>query len=118
MASFAGRLSYAYDKKYLAELTMRVDGSYKFAPEDRWGYFPSLALGWVISEEDFMDGVSFFDHLKLRTSAGVLGSDDTGEYLYMQTYSSTGSSYSYVWDGVAKSAFYTSGYVHKGLTWS
>ena len=118
MASFAGRLSYAYDKRYLAELTMRADGSYKFAPEDRWGYFPSLALGWVISEEGFMDGVSFIDHLKLRTSAGVLGSDDTGEYLYMQTYSSTGSSYSYVWDGAAKSAFYTSGYVHKGLTWS
>ena len=118
MASFAGRLSYAYDKRYLAELTFRADGSYKFAPQDRWGYFPSLALGWVISEEDFMESATFLDHLKLRASAGVLGSDDTGEYLYLQTYSSTGTSYSYVWDGVAKPAFYTTGYVHDGLTWS
>lgn len=118
MASFAGRISYAYDKRYLAELTFRADGSYKFAPEDRWGYFPSLALGWVISEEKFMDNVSFIDLLKLRASAGVLGSDDTGEYLYMQTYSTTGSSYSYVWNGTAMPSFYTTGYVHQGLTWS
>lgn len=117
MASFAGRLSYAYDKRYLAEFTFRADGSYKFAPEDRWGYFPSVALGWVISEEGFMDEVTFIDHLKLRASAGVLGSDDTGEYLYMQTYSSTGTA-SYIWDGVGKPAFYTTGYVHEGLTWS
>lgn len=118
MASFAGRLSYAYDKKYLAEFTMRADGSYKFAPKDRWGYFPSLALGWVLSEENFLKDVSQINHLKLRASAGVLGSDDTSEWLYMQTYRSTGATYSYVWDGVALPAFYTAGYLHEGLTWS
>ena len=44
-AGFAGRISYAYDKKYLLEVTMRADGSYKFAPKNRWGYFPSVARG-------------------------------------------------------------------------
>ena len=118
MNSFAGRLSYAYAKKYLAELTFRADATYKFAPGKRWGYFPSVALGWVVSEESFLRDVDAIDFLKLRASAGILGSDDTNAFLYMQTYQTTGSTYSYVLDGVASPAFYTSGYVHDNLTWS
>ena len=114
----AGRISYAYNKKYLAEATLRADASYKFAPENRWGYFPSLALGWVISEEDFMGDVSWLNHLKLRASAGILGRDDTEAYLYMQTYRSTSPSTTIYISGDPYSIYYTSNYVYDDLTWS
>lgn len=88
-AGFAGRISYAYDKKYLLEVTMRADGSYKFAPKNRWGYFPSVAVGWVMSEEAFFKrALPKIEYFKLRASYGVLGSDDTSPYLYMQSFSS------------------------------
>ena len=113
----AGRLSYAYDKKYLAEATLRADASYKFDPKHRWGYFPSLALGWVLSEEDWMD-VAAIDYMKVRASAGVLGSDDTSAYLYMQTYRSTSPSTTIFIGGSPYSIYYTSNYVYNDLTWS
>ena len=116
--SIAGRLGYAYDKKYLAEFTFREDASYKFSPENRWGFFPSVALGWVISNEDWMQDIYWLDHLKLRTSAGVLGSDDVTPYLFMQSYKSTAPTYTYIIDGTPNYTFYTSGYVMDGLTWS
>lgn len=117
-ASFAARLSYAYAQKYIAEISMRADGSYIFAPQNRWGYFPSVALGWVISEENFLRDVKWLDRLKLRVSAGVLGSDDTSPYLYMQTYMSTSPNAAYVVGGTATNAYYTSNYVYDNLTWS
>ncbi|MBR6458101.1 MAG: SusC/RagA family TonB-linked outer membrane protein, partial [Bacteroidales bacterium] len=114
----AGRISYAYDKKYLAEATLRADASYKFAPENRWGFFPSLALGWVMSQEDFLADVDWLNFLKVRTSAGILGRDDTDAYLYMQTYKSTSPNISHYIAGQAYSIYYTSNYVYKDLTWS
>ncbi|MEO0732003.1 MAG: TonB-dependent receptor [Bacteroidota bacterium] len=72
--SYVGRLSYAYQNKYLLEATMRADGNVLFAPANRWGYFPSLSAGWVLSEENFLAG-SFFDFLKLRASYSKLGDD-------------------------------------------
>lgn len=118
-ASFAGRLGYAYDKRYLAEVTLRADGSYKFAPQNRWGYFPSVALGWVISEEGFFkNAASVIDLLKFRTSFGILGSDDTSPYLYMQTFNTTSPGFSAVIGGKPQTAYYTSGYVYDNLTWS
>ncbi|MCQ2139026.1 MAG: TonB-dependent receptor [Bacteroidales bacterium] len=71
--SFFGRASYDYDGKYLASATMRIDGSSKF--QEKWGYFPSVGLGWVISEEDFMKNQNVFEYLKLRGSWGLLGND-------------------------------------------
>ena len=114
----AGRLSYAYDKKYLAEATLRADASYKFDPEHRWGYFPSLALGWVISEEDFLADADWLNFLKLRASAGILGRDDTEAYLYMQTYRSTSPNTTLYINGQPTSIYYTSNYVYDDLTWS
>lgn len=114
----AGRLSYAYDKRYLAEATLRADASYKFAPENRWGYFPSLALGWVISEEEWMQDLSWLNFLKLRASAGILGRDDTEAYLYMQTYRSTSPNTTLYINGSPTSIYYTSNYVYDNLTWS
>ena len=114
----AGRLGYAYNKKYLAEFTFREDASYKFAPQNRWGFFPSIALGWVVSQEEWMKDFSFINHLKVRTSAGVLGSDDTSAFLYMQTYNSTSPSYTYIIGGTPYYSYYTNGFVSDNLTWS
>ena len=117
MASFVGKLGYAYAKRYMVEATLRADGSYKFAPQNRWGYFPSVALGWMLSEESFLKGkADWLDWLKLRASFGILGSDDTDPYLYLQTYKV--ASYPIVIGGQPQSAYYTSGYVYDNLTWS
>lgn len=117
MASFAGRLGYAFARKYLVELTLRADGSYKFAPRYRWGYFPSVATGWVLSEEDWFKAEQV-DFLKLRASFGILGNDDLSPYTYLPTYRTTGSALIYAWDQHARPAFYSTGYVHEDLTWS
>ena len=74
MSAFA-RFSYDYEHKYLLSLTMRADGSSKY--QQKWGYFPSLGAGWVISQEDFAAGLQNVkvDYLKLRASWGLLGND-------------------------------------------
>lgn len=68
------RLSYNYGDKYLATFTFRADGSSKY--QEKWGFFPSLGVGWVLSEEGFMKGQRLFDYLKLRASWGMLGNDN------------------------------------------
>ncbi|MBB6003761.1 TonB-dependent receptor [Arcicella rosea] len=85
--SFAGRLNYAYAGKYLAEFAVRRDASTNFAPENRWGTFPSLSVGWVISEEPFFkNNVRFVDFLKLRLSGGLTGMDNTRAYNWLKSY--------------------------------
>ncbi|WP_225975141.1 SusC/RagA family TonB-linked outer membrane protein [Anseongella ginsenosidimutans] len=79
---FVGRINYDYANKYLVELSARYDGSWKFPPGDRWGFFPSASAGWRISEESFWKDGSIsnvFNDLKLRASYGLLGDDDLGE---------------------------------------
>jgi TonB-linked SusC/RagA family outer membrane protein len=71
--SYFGRLSYNYNDKYLLYATMRADGSSKY--QQKWGYFPTIGAGWVISEEDFMKDNNFIDFLKVRASWGELGND-------------------------------------------
>ncbi|MDX1542873.1 MAG: TonB-dependent receptor [Christiangramia sp.] len=73
--SYFGRLAYDYDSKYLLYGTFRADGSSKFT-QNPWGYFPSIGVGWVITEEEFMSDDGFFDFLKLRASWGKLGNDN------------------------------------------
>jgi TonB-linked SusC/RagA family outer membrane protein len=71
--SYFGRLSYNYNDKYLVYATMRADGSSKY--QQKWGYFPTIGAGWVMSEEAFMKDINFIDFLKLRASWGQLGND-------------------------------------------
>jgi len=78
--SYMGRVNYGYDDRYLVTLTVRADGSSRFAPGHKWGYFPSVALGWNITRENFMKGVSFFDNLKLRASYGKIGNTGIPPY--------------------------------------
>ncbi|RYF45268.1 MAG: SusC/RagA family TonB-linked outer membrane protein, partial [Chitinophagaceae bacterium] len=73
IASYFGRVNYSYNDKYLLTASLRSDGSSKFFGDDRWGYFPSVGLGWVISNEKFMDNQNIFDNLKLRGSWGKVG---------------------------------------------
>lgn len=71
--SFFGRASYNFDERYLVSATFRMDGSSKY--QEKWGYFPSVGLGWVLSNESFMKNQKVFDYLKLRASWGMLGND-------------------------------------------
>lgn len=74
--SYVGRVNYNYDDRYLLQASIRRDGSYRFAPEHRWGTFPSVSAGWRISNEKFMKGsLSWLSDLKLRGSWGQLGNE-------------------------------------------
>ncbi len=72
--SYIGRLNYNYAGRYIAEFAFRYDGNYFFAPERRWGFFPSGSLAWRISEESFMEDLIWLSNLKLRGSYGTTGS--------------------------------------------
>lgn len=80
--SVFGRLNYDYNGKYLLQATIRRDGSDKFGPNNKWGTFPSVSVGWKLSDEAFLSGVDFVDNLKLRASYGVLGNDNIGQFAY------------------------------------
>ncbi|NOU60379.1 SusC/RagA family TonB-linked outer membrane protein [Marinifilum caeruleilacunae] len=91
--SILGRINYSYDNKYLVQVTARRDGSSKFGEDSRFGTFPSVALGWRITEEAFMSEYDFIDNLKLRASWGKLGNEVTlGLYSY-QALISSGTDY-------------------------
>ena len=97
MRSYFGRINLNWDDKYLLEANLRVDGSSKFAPDRRWGYFPSVSAGWPISEERFMNATSsWLNQLKIRASYGSLGNNATTSY-YM--YQSLFASANYVLNG-------------------
>ena len=116
-AGYVGRIRYNYDERYLAEITGRYDGSYKFAgmTETRWGFFPSASLGWNIAKEPFMSGASALENLKLRASVGLLGSDNVSPYMFLSKYA-LGGKVVYPGGG-AIPAYYTSGIPNKDLTW-
>ena len=83
LASFFGRLSYSYLDRYLLEVNARYDGSSRFPKKNRFGLFPSVSAGWIISEEDFFN-VEALNRLKLRVSWGKLGNQNIGDYPYQQ----------------------------------
>lgn len=74
--SVVGRFNYTFDNKYIAEFSFREDGNYKFAPGQRWGFFPSGSLAWRITEEKFMKNITWLSNLKLRGSYGTTGDDN------------------------------------------
>ena len=86
--SFFGRVNYAYAGRYLFEANLRADGSSRFAPEYRWGFFPSFSAGWRISEEPWLKASGKVDNLKLRLSWGQLGNNSIGNYDWQSTYGS------------------------------
>ncbi|WP_228694405.1 TonB-dependent receptor [Lunatimonas sp.] len=94
LASWFGRATYNYADRYLATMTFRGDGSSKFAPDRRWGYFPAFSLGWRMSEEDFFRNVNFISNLKLTGGWGMLGNQNVPGLQYLALISS-GSRYSF-----------------------
>ena len=92
VGGYVGRLNYNYDSKYLAEFAFRYDGSYKFHKDYRWGFFPSISVGWMISEEDFFkDKFDNINRMKLRFSLGKLGKDNVDPFLYKRLFKLTES---------------------------
>jgi TonB-linked SusC/RagA family outer membrane protein len=84
--SFFGRGTYDFKEKYLFTATLRADGSSNFAPDKRWGYFPSVSAGWVITKEDFMSSTaSVLDFAKLRVSWGQNGNQSLPNFIYSST---------------------------------
>jgi TonB-linked SusC/RagA family outer membrane protein len=87
VSSYFGRLNYNYKGKYSATMTMRADGSSKFAPGNQWGYFPSVGLGWNITEESFLKNSGWLSFLKLRASYGQAGNNRISDNAWQKTFS-------------------------------
>ena len=83
--SFFGRLMYNYLSRYYVQANIRTDGSSRFAKKYRWGVFPSVSLGWVVSNEKFMQNIESLTYLKLRASLGTLGNERIGNYPYQSS---------------------------------
>lgn len=96
LASYIGRINYSFDDRYLATVTFRSDGSSRFGKNNKFGYFPSAALAWRISNESFLKEVSQITSLKLRLGWGRTGNQEIGDYPALTTYQSAGSA---IWDG-------------------
>lgn len=94
MLSYYGRINYSFDGKYLLTATVRRDASSRFSKDTRWGTFPSVALGWTLTEEPWLKNQKVLSNLKLRASYGVTGQQEgIGNYNYLPvyTYSVTGT---------------------------
>lgn len=116
--SYFGRLNYNYKDKYLVNTTFRADGSSNFDEENRWGYFPSISAGWVVSMEEFLQDSNFISFLKLRASWGQVGNQNAGAFQYLApiTFSNT----NYVFgeeEGVLTPGAYPSRLANSGLRW-
>lgn len=113
--SYVGRLNYGYKDKYLIETIFRADASAKFAKEERWGYFPSVSLGWVVTGEEFMKDVTALDFAKVRASYGESGNDNVGDFNFLSGYSMMAGTY--ILDGSSAEGIYITGLANPNLTW-
>ncbi|MFA5814306.1 MAG: TonB-dependent receptor [Bacteroidales bacterium] len=112
-ASFIGRLAYSFGDKYFINATARRDGSMLFAPDKRWGTFPSVSAGWMLSRENFFK-VSFIDDLKLRASWGLAGNDAVGGWRWSESFATAGD---YLLGTAAQPRVRYSGIINPDLTW-
>ncbi|MBL7969804.1 MAG: TonB-dependent receptor [Prolixibacteraceae bacterium] len=112
--SFIGRLNYNYKNKYLLESIFRADASAKFPDEKRWGYFPSVSLGWVLSQEEFMKRFGNLDMLKLRASYGQSGNDGVGNFQYLSGYAYGAT---YILGSGPQQGLISTGLANPNLTW-
>lgn len=117
LRSYYGRLNYDYREKYLLEANARYDASSRFPENNRWAFFPSVSLGWVVTKERFLNNVNWLDNLKLRGSIGNLGNQNIGNYPYQETYNfrsyyNGNTSYAYPFTGTTV----TSGVVNNALS--
>jgi TonB-linked SusC/RagA family outer membrane protein len=114
MSGFA-RVDYNWKSRYYITATGRYDGASNFAANNKWAFFPSAALRWNISNENFMSGASWIDDLSLRFSAGLTGNDAISAYYSLAKLDSTTGGY--LFDGSQPVSFYRSRLAEPGLTW-
>ena len=115
----AGRVTYGFDNRYLFEASFGYNGSENFAPGKRWGFFPSAAAGWVISNESFWDGIrKTVSNLKIRVSYGLAGNDALGERFPYRSIVAMGeeSGFYYNWNSQGKGPKITT-YGNPNATW-
>ncbi len=117
VVSHVGRLNFGWDDKYLFEFAFRYDGSYIFAPENRWGLFNSISGGWIMSEEKFIkDNLPWIDFLKLRASYGESGKDNVPAFLYNALFTKVRNGT--ILNGKPYTLYYTDSYIARNLKWS
>ena len=114
-----GRINYNYADKYLAEFTLRYDGSMNFAPGHRWGLFPGVSAGWVISEESFFAPLKkIMNFAKLKASWGMMGNDNISAYQYLSMYAiNTGAHAYFGKETTAVEGLYQSVTANPFVTW-
>ncbi len=111
--NYFGRFTYNFSEKYLAELLWRYDASDIFPKETRYGFFPGVMLGWVVSEESFMKNNPVLSYLKVRGSWGQMGNDQVSRYQYLATYGFS----SYIIDGQEYKTLAESRIPNTNITW-
>ena len=107
--SYYGRLNYTFDNRYLLTATLRADGSSSFGPDNRWGWFPSMALAWRFKEESFLKDVEWLSNGKLRLGWGLVGNQNAGAYAYGATMANVATAYG--------TGFYPSRFANSRLKW-
>lgn len=113
--SIVGRFNYDYKGKYMAEFAFREDGSYRYAPDQRWGFFPVVSAAWRLSEESFIkNNVPFLTNLKIRGSWGRSGEDAGNAFQYIPGYSSYPGA---VFDGSYVNGYASTGLMNANLSW-
>ncbi len=125
LQSYFVRANYAFNDKYLLTATMRADGSSKFAPGKRWGYFPAFSAGWRISDEKFFAHVKSINTLKLTGGWGQLGNQNIGDFQYLGTIGVGGGggtggggySYNFGTGTVNQNGAYVTGLANPNITW-
>ena len=107
--SYFGRVNYNFDNRYLLTATIRADGSSAFGSDNRWGYFPSVALAWRLKNESFLKDVQWLADAKLRLGWGLVGNQNAGNYAYGSTMASVATAWG--------TGFYPANFANSKLKW-
>jgi len=113
LLSYVGRLNYNYNSKYLISLAYRRDGSSRFGSNTKWGNFPAVSVGWVVSDENFLKSIESINFLKLRASYGRVGNNNIGDYTYLANLNTS----NYVFGNQVTAGKTLSGIGNRDLTW-
>ena len=115
LQSVLGRVNYSFDSRYNASLTLRADGSSRFAKDHKWGWFPSAGFSWNIDKEKFIHLGKQVDFLQLRFSAGIVGNQEIGDYQFAATVSPTETPF--IYNGQETVAYYIVNKANPDLKW-
>lgn len=113
LISYFGRVNYNYNEKYILSLAYRSDGSSQFGSNNKFGSFPSISGGWIVSDEHFMKSVTAVNFLKLRASWGKVGNNNIGDYTYLSGINQS----NYVFNNTLASGSQPAGIGNENLTW-